>query len=141
MRLYVVSLGVFFLRVAVPMWVALLGPIGMDFTTFTGPALAFWAYGCYLVPLAMMELYLRDAGEAGFGAAVGDGWRGVRDDAVDGRGYGRGRCRDVGADDRENVTAGRLPISEVMNAKIAAKGIDAAVAQYRGAKGDRAGKL
>ena len=63
----------------VPMWVALLGPVGeWTFTTFTGPALAFWAYGCYLVPLAMMELYLRTQARPGSGRPVGDGCRGVR---------------------------------------------------------------
>ena len=130
LRLYVVSLGVFFLRVAVPMWVALLGPVGMDFTTFTGPALAFWAYGCYLVPLAMMELYLRTQAKPGSGRR----W------AMAGGVFVMTLLMGVGTAAAaagtwvttiERTYSSRLPISEVMNATIAAKGIDAAVAQYR----------
>ena len=130
LRLYVVSLGVFFLRVAVPMWVALLGPVGMDFTTFTGPALAFWAYGCYLVPLAMMELYLRTQARPGSarrwamagGVFVMTLLMGVGTAAA---------AAGTWVPTIERTYSSRLPISEVMNATIAAKGIDAAVAQYR----------
>jgi tetratricopeptide (TPR) repeat protein len=130
LRLYVVSLGVFFLRVAVPMWVALVGPLGMDFTTFTGPALAFWAYGCYLIPLAMMELYLRTQARPGSGRrwAMAGGLlvmtllMGVGTAAAAVGGW---------LPSIERTYSSRRPIAEVMEATIAAKGIDAAVGRYR----------
>ena len=32
---------------------------GIDFETFTGPFVAFWGFGQYLLPLAVLELYFR----------------------------------------------------------------------------------
>jgi tetratricopeptide (TPR) repeat protein len=139
LRLYVVSLGVFFLRVAVLMWVTLLGPVGMDFTTFTGPALAFWAYGCYLVPLAMMELYLRTQARPGSGQR----W------AMAGLLFVMTLLMGVGTAAAaagtwvptiERTYSSRLPISEVMETAIAANGIDAAVGKYRELKATAPGR-
>jgi len=35
------------------------GPAGFDPKTFTGPFLTFWSFGNYLLPLAILEVYLR----------------------------------------------------------------------------------
>jgi len=57
MRTFMVVNGVWFLRVAiVPSMLAnkLLGGAKQD---LDGPIYGFWAFGCYLVPLAVLELY------------------------------------------------------------------------------------
>ena len=38
-------------------WTSLTGGWGIDFQTFSGPFLSFWAFGQYLLPLALLELY------------------------------------------------------------------------------------
>ncbi|MDX1554572.1 MAG: hypothetical protein R3212_00955, partial [Xanthomonadales bacterium] len=35
------------------------GGVGVDFESFTGPFLSFWSFAQYLLPLAMLEAYLR----------------------------------------------------------------------------------
>jgi hypothetical protein len=34
------------------------GPVGIG-RNFDGPFILFWSFGCYLVPLVVLELYLR----------------------------------------------------------------------------------
>lgn len=42
------------------LWIVLnRGPVGFDPKTFTGPFLSFWSFADYLLPLAVLELYLR----------------------------------------------------------------------------------
>ena len=68
LRTFMLVSGVWFFRVGLMAWIlANRGPalIGED---FDGPFVRFWAFGCYLVPLAMLEIYLR-AG-AGTGRSV-----------------------------------------------------------------------
>jgi outer membrane protein assembly factor BamD (BamD/ComL family) len=43
------------------------GPFGFDPVTFTGPFITFMAFGQYLVPLAVLEIYLRAQVSAGAG--------------------------------------------------------------------------
>jgi hypothetical protein len=58
LRLFVVLLGVWFFRVMITLWVIVFGTVGFDSTTFTGPLLTFLTFGSYLIPLAVLELYL-----------------------------------------------------------------------------------
>lgn len=76
LRLFLVVGGVWFFRVGLMLWVLLnQGPAGFDPKTFQGPFLTFWAFGQYLLPLSVLELYLRarDRGRAParFAMAVG----------------------------------------------------------------------
>lgn len=68
LRLFLVVGGVWFFRVFFSLWVVVnRGPAGFDPETFTGPFLTFLAFAQYLVPLAVLELYLRvrrDGGSA-----------------------------------------------------------------------------
>ncbi|MDN5205486.1 DUF2306 domain-containing protein [Fulvivirgaceae bacterium BMA10] len=67
LRLFIVVSGVWFFRVGLMLWILLnKGPVGFDPETFQGPFLSFWTFGQYLVPLAILELYLftRDKGSA-----------------------------------------------------------------------------
>ena len=57
MRLYLVSNAQWFLRVGVFAYFVLGRLAGHD-PSFRDPFLAFWTFGCYLVPLVVLECYL-----------------------------------------------------------------------------------
>ena len=60
LRLFLCVSGVWFFRVGLMFWIAANGgPAGFDAKTFTGPALSFLAYAQYLLPLLVLEIYLR----------------------------------------------------------------------------------
>ncbi|WOJ92907.1 DUF2306 domain-containing protein [Congregibacter variabilis] len=59
MRLFMVASSVWFFRVGLMGWIALTGGMGIDFKTFSGPALTLLFFAQYLLPLAMLEWYFR----------------------------------------------------------------------------------
>lgn len=60
LRLFLVVGGVWFFRIGLMFWIVVnQGPAGFDPKTFTGPFLTFLAFAQYVVPLAVLELYLR----------------------------------------------------------------------------------
>jgi hypothetical protein len=60
LRLFLVVSGVWFFRVGLMLSFLLFrGPFGFDLTTFHGPFLTFLAFAQCLLPLAVLELYLR----------------------------------------------------------------------------------
>jgi uncharacterized membrane protein len=60
LRLFVVTGGVWCFRVGMQFWLFIMGgPVGFNPRTFTGPFLWIWTYGAYLLPLIVLELYLR----------------------------------------------------------------------------------
>jgi hypothetical protein len=60
MRLFLVANAGWFFRIGLMLWLVVnKGPVGIDMETFTGPALVFISYAQFLLPLAMLELYLR----------------------------------------------------------------------------------
>ncbi len=60
LRLFIVVSGVWFFRVALMFSMVVNGsPFGFDPDTFQGPFLSFLAFAQYLVPLAILEVYLR----------------------------------------------------------------------------------
>jgi hypothetical protein len=60
LRLFIVVSGVWFFRVGMMLWLVInRGPAGFNPDTFTGPFLTFWSFANYLLPLAILELYLR----------------------------------------------------------------------------------
>jgi uncharacterized membrane protein len=59
LRAYLVANAQWFTRVGVFAWIIVnRGPVGIG-DNFDGPFIYFWDFGCYLVPLAVLELYLR----------------------------------------------------------------------------------
>jgi hypothetical protein len=65
-RLFLVVSGVWFFRVGLMAWIAVNGgPVGVG-EELDGPFAISWAYGQYLLPLAVYEIYLRaiDSGAA-----------------------------------------------------------------------------
>jgi hypothetical protein len=62
LRLFLTVSGVLFFRIGLMFWLALHGrPVGFDPGTFTGPVLSFLAFAQTVLPLALLELYLRCA--------------------------------------------------------------------------------
>ncbi len=59
LRLFLVASGSWFFRVGFFLTILLFGPIGFDPVTFSGPLPVFWSFAEYLLPLAVLELYLR----------------------------------------------------------------------------------
>ena len=69
LRLFLVVNGVWFFRVGLMCWIFLhQGPAGFDPKTFTGPFLTFLSFAQFLVPLGVLQLYLR--ARDGGGAAM-----------------------------------------------------------------------
>ncbi len=63
LRLFMVVSAVWFIRIGFRVWNFLTGGIGIDPESFSGPFVAIWHFGQYLLPLAVLELYFiaRDA--------------------------------------------------------------------------------
>jgi hypothetical protein len=60
LRLFLVSSGVWFFRVGLMFWLLVNGgPVGFDMDTFTGPFLTFLNFAQWLLPLVVLEAYLR----------------------------------------------------------------------------------
>ncbi|GAB3385401.1 DUF2306 domain-containing protein [Lysobacter fragariae] len=60
MRLFLAVNGGWFFRIGLMLWLVLnRGPVGFDPRTFSGPFLTGLAFAQYLLPLALLELYLR----------------------------------------------------------------------------------
>jgi uncharacterized membrane protein len=60
LRLFLVVGGVWFFRVGLMLWLLIFqAPVGFDDKTFTGPFLTILTFAQTLIPLAMLELYLR----------------------------------------------------------------------------------
>jgi tetratricopeptide (TPR) repeat protein len=67
LRLYLVVSASLFIRAAgiILQWVPATGPFGFDPVTFQGPFLAYLSFAQYVVPLAVLELYLRTQARPG----------------------------------------------------------------------------
>lgn len=65
LRLFLAANGVWFFRVGLMLWLmALRQPVGFDPKSFTGPFLTTLAFAQFLLPLAVLEIYLRSRGWA-----------------------------------------------------------------------------
>jgi uncharacterized membrane protein len=72
LRLYLVVSASLFIRAGIFLSLFLNhGPFGFDPTTFTGPFLTFISFAQYLVPLAVLEVYLRTKDRAGVTGQLG----------------------------------------------------------------------
>lgn len=71
LRLFLVVGAVWFFRVGLMFWLFVnQGPVGFDPKTFTGPFLNFLSFAQYLLPLAVLELYLRVSERGGAAARL-----------------------------------------------------------------------
>lgn len=65
-RLFLAGSAVWFFRIGLMGWIIINGgPVGFDPETFTGPAITFIGFAQYLLPLAILELYLFAKNKAG----------------------------------------------------------------------------
>ena len=68
LRTFLLVNGVWFQRIGYMGWIILAqGPVGMG-KRMDGPFDIIWGFGAYLIPLAVLELYLRARDQAGGGA-------------------------------------------------------------------------
>jgi len=134
LRLYLVVSASLFIRAGI--FLSLLlnrGPFGFDAASFTGPFLTFVSFGQYLVPLAILEIYLQVQQRPGalrrFAMAAGL----VLVTLAMGAGI---FAATVGAFIPNIMTTfdPRTSIAETLAATIKASGVDAAVAQYHDVK-------
>ena len=66
LRLFLVVSGAWFIRVGSMLWMILNNrPPGFDPVTFQGPLLNYLSFAQYLLPLAVLEMYLRTRDRAG----------------------------------------------------------------------------
>jgi Predicted membrane protein (DUF2306) len=72
LRLFLAVSGVWFFRVGLMFWIIMHGgPSGFNPGTFTGPFLSFLSYAQYLLPLAVLQLYLLCRAHGGAAARLG----------------------------------------------------------------------
>ena len=130
LRLYLTVSASLFIRASIFLALGLnKGAFGFDPSTFTGPFLTFISFAQYLVPLAILEIYLRVTDRPGamrrlamaaalfaITLALGGGIFGAT----------------VGAfvPNLKRAFDSRISIAETLSATIATSGIDPAVAQY-----------
>jgi predicted membrane protein DUF2306 len=129
LRLFLVASASWFIRLGFAVTLVLLGPIGFDSTTFSGPLVTFWSIAQYLLPLGVLELYLWAQERPGA----------LRRMATAGvlfaltLAMGTGIALVAMGSWVPNVKAGldpRKPIAQTLTTTIASDGIDAAVKQY-----------
>jgi uncharacterized membrane protein len=130
LRLFMVVSASLFIRAGVFLSIVLNhGPFGFNAATFSGPFLTFMSFGQYLVPLAVLEIYLRTQDRAGaigrFAMAAGLFVLTI--------GLGAGIVAVTMAIFVPNLKRAydsRKSIAETLSATIATSGIDQAAQQY-----------
>jgi tetratricopeptide (TPR) repeat protein len=134
LRLYLVVSASLFIRIGIFLSVILNGgPFGFDPATFTGPFLTFISFAQYLLPLGILELYLRAQDRPGalrrlamaatllvLTLAMGAGLFAV--------------SAAVFVPNIKKAYDSRQSIAETLSATIVASGIDAAATQYHALK-------
>jgi hypothetical protein len=133
LRLFLVASASWFFRLGFFLTLVVFGPIGFDPTTFSGPLLTFWSLAQYLLPLGVLELYLRAQKHPG--AARRMATAAVL--FVLTLAMGAGIAAVAMASWAPRVKAGldpRKSIAQTLSSTIASSGMDAAVKQYRDLK-------
>jgi tetratricopeptide (TPR) repeat protein len=130
LRLYLVVSASIFIRAALFLTLALNhGPFGFDPGTFSGPFLTFIVFAQYLVPLAVLEFYLRAKEQGGTAARLA--MAGVL--FVLTLGMGAGISVVVTADWALKVKTAfdsRISIAKALSMTIASSSVEQAVRQY-----------
>jgi hypothetical protein len=131
LRLFIVVGGVWFFRIGLMFWLSInQGPAGFDSARFVGPFITFLAFAQYLIPLAVLELYLRAQERAGAPARIAMA-AGLSILTV---AMGVGIVAATMGLWVPKVKAAydtRTSIADTLVATIASSGIDAAIRQYR----------
>ena len=134
LRLFLVASGSWFFRVGLFLsFIIFKGPFGFDPNTFTGPFLTFLTFGEFLLPLAVLELYLYAQEHPGAVRRVATAVILV----VLALGIGAGSfafTMAMSLPALKTAFDARKSIFSTLSATIASDGIDAAVRQYRDLK-------
>ena len=129
LRLFLVASGSWFFRVGFFLTLLLFGPIGFDPNTFTGPLPLFWSFAEYLLPLAVLEIYLTAQDGAGALRRIATaGLLFVLTLAMGAGIFAVGMA--VWAPRVKAAVDVRKSIAQTLSVTIAARGIDQAVTQY-----------
>ena len=133
LRLFLVASASWFIRLGFAVTLVVLGPIGFDSRTFSGPLVTFWSVAQYLLPLGVLELYLWAQDRPGaLRRMVTAGVLFVLTLAM-----GAGIALVAVGSWVPSVKAGldpRKSIGQVLSATIASSGMDAALNQYQDLK-------
>jgi len=129
-RLFLVTLGVWFFRVELFLFVALFGQVGFDATTASGPMIDVLEFAAYALPLLVFELWYR--ARSSTQARVRNAMAGalVLLTLVMSAGIAI-NATVVLLPRLRTAFDSRISIADTLDATITAQGIDAAVAQYR----------
>jgi len=135
LRLYLVVSASLFIRAASILFplAPVSGPFGFDPSTFSGPFLTELAYAQYLVPLAILELYLRTQAKPGAARRFAMAAALFIVTIALGAGIATASAS-VFLPHIKAAFDSRRSIADTLAATIASSGIDAAIQQYRGLK-------
>jgi tetratricopeptide (TPR) repeat protein len=134
LRLFLVVSGVWFFRVGLMFWLLLnKGPVGFDPATFQGPFITFLSFAQYLLPLGMLEIYLRTQDRAGAPGRFATGAGLFVLTLVMGLGI-VGATMTMWAPRIRAAYDNRTSIADTLAATIASSGVDQAVKQYHDLK-------
>jgi uncharacterized membrane protein len=129
LRLFLVASASWFFRLMFFLFLLVFGPLGFDPTTFQGPLLTYMSFAQYLIPLGVLEIYLRAQDHTGsLGRMATAAGLFVLTLAM-----GAGIFAVTMAVWVPDVKAGfdsRKSIAETLSATIASSGIDQATKQY-----------
>jgi uncharacterized membrane protein len=138
LRLFLVVSASWTLRISFFLILAIFGPVGFDPATFSGPFLTFMAYAQYLVPLAILELYLY-AQQRGTGAFLRSATAALLSLLTIGMIAGIGIVSmSIWVPEVKAGFDTRQPIGEMLADTIKSRGIEPAIAQYRALKATKA---
>jgi len=134
LRLFLVVSGVWFFRVGLMFWLLInKGPVGFDPATFQGPFITFLSLAQYLLPLGVLEIYLRTQDRAGALGRFATGAGLFALTLVMGLGI-VGATMTMWAPRIKAAYDNRTSIAETLAATIASSGVDQAVVQYHDLK-------
>ncbi len=139
LRLFVTVTAALVIRAGFVLWTMIFkGPYGYDPVTLSGPLPTFLAFGQYLIPLAVLELYMRvrDGGGPALRMSMAAGL------SVLTLLFAAGIAGTAGVLWLPTIKVAlinRMSIAEPLEATIAASGVDAAVRQYHDLKATRPG--
>jgi hypothetical protein len=139
LRLFVTVTSALFIRASFVLWTLIFrGPYGYDPVTLSGPLPTFLAFGQYLVPLAVLELYMRvrDGGGPALRMSMAAGLFVL---TLLFAGGIAGAAGVLWLPTIKVAFINRTSVAEPLEATIASAGIDAAVKQYHELKATRPG--
>lgn len=134
LRLYLVVSASLFIRAGIFLsFVLNKGPFGFDPATFSGPFLTFMSFAQYLIPLAVLEIYLRvkDRGRVSRQFAMAAGLFVLTIGMAVGISV---VTMVVFVPSIKKAFDGRKSIEATLSTTMASGGVDAAIAQYRALK-------